>query len=235
VRIAIVNQSHGASQANVLAMVDAVNAQLVEDYAPAWDRAPATVSDQLYARVQDVPSDCAILLMLPKESVEGAAGHHTETTAGRTTGVVAVDSLLAAGYSLTEGSDSISAVLSHECLETCGDPYVNAWAQMASGELDAIELCDRVQAQSYLKRGISVSNFLLPHAFDAMAPKGAKFDFLGVLRHPFDVAPGGYAVRMVAGHMHQIGGRRAARVHPLGRSSRRLAARHAVDEEATST
>lgn len=220
--LAIVNLSQRLSAADAQRMVDAVAAQIVEDFAPAWGVVPCT--PKLYAKVEDVPAMVAIILLVPKSDVDGAAGYHTEDTNGRISGVVAVDALLDAGWTLFDGANSISCCLSHECCEASKDPFVNVWVQMPGGDFDAFEMCDRVQGNSYVKDSVSLSNFLTPHAFDGSPPAEAKFDFIGVLGAPFDVAPNGYASRLkAAGTPYQVGMRPAEKAHPLSRTAQRQA------------
>lgn len=219
---AILNQSSRISSAQVLLMLDACTAQIRDDYAPAWGVVART--PELYMRAEDVPERMPLVLLVDKGDLPGAAGWHFQDPAGRVSGVVTVGALLDAGWSLTEGAESISCVLSHELLEADQDPWVNYWVDMGDGNLDAFELCDRVQGSSYLKNGVAVSNFLLPRAFDAFPGQERAFDFLGQLANPFDVAPGGYAVRRDRmGKVSQIGERREERVHDLSRSGRRAA------------
>lgn len=221
--IAVVNLSPTLSQADALSMVKICAAQDREDVSPAWGM--FALDGDIFARIEDTPPDSQLILLMPAETVKGAAGHHTEDPDGRITGVVAVDSLLNAGYSLFSGEASILCVLSHEWIETKLDPYVNLWADMPMGGQDAKEGCDRVQSLSYKKGGCSVSDFLLPQAFDWAPKKGSKFDYMGQLTSPYEVAPGGYAMRRDGnGKVTQVGERVAAKVHPLSRSTRRLAA-----------
>jgi len=221
--IAYVNQSAGLTAADCARIIAAIEAQDREDFAPAWGCAPCP--PKLFDRIEDVPAGAALILFVAKSDVDGAAGYHTEQDSGRVSGIVAVDSLLAAGWSKFDGAQSISACASHEHCEARKDPFVNVWVDMPDGGQDSFEMCDRVQGQSYRKLSASVSDFLLPHAFDGAPPAGAKFDFLGVLRGPFDVdtANGGYASRRTSsGKTFSVGEMPAARRHPIGRTARRM-------------
>jgi hypothetical protein len=40
-----------------------------------------------------------------------------------------------------------------------------------------------------------VSNFVTPQWFDEHVGPGERYDFLGVLRQPFEITEGGYAIR----------------------------------------
>jgi hypothetical protein len=78
----------------------------------------------------------------------------------------------------TTGSESLSVDISHECIETIGDPGANRWADLASGTQScALELCDPVQNAFYQVDGISVSDFVTQGFFDPGS--AGPFDFLG--------------------------------------------------------
>jgi hypothetical protein len=217
--IAVVGLSARLTLVQSLAMVDAVASQVIEDFSPAWGLVPKVPA--LYTRVADVPAGMPLILLLDVGTVPDAAGWHTEDLDGRISGVVVVGQLLDVGWSLFEG-ESIQACLSHECLEAILDPTVNEWIDMPDGSQDSKEVCDRVQANTYTKGSGSLSNFLLPHAWDSTPPAGVKFDWLGVLKEPFEIAPGGYASRRdPTGKPVQVGLMPEARRHALGRSARR--------------
>jgi hypothetical protein len=88
--------------------------------------------------------------------------------------------------------------ISHECLEAEADPNCNEWADMPDGEREvAVEPADPVEGDSYdipVDGGdpIAVSNFVTEQWFDADAPSGTKFDYMGKLTAPFTMSPGGY-------------------------------------------
>jgi hypothetical protein len=124
----------------------------------------------------------------------GALGWHTyNSKSGKIHGTAFVKPILDNGGTLVQGSNSLSAVLSHEAIEASMDPYVNLLAMMDDGEtLEPVEGCDRVQGDSYDIGGVSVSNFLGPRAFRS-GP--GPYDWLGKLQNPWDIAPGGYCQR----------------------------------------
>lgn len=217
---AILSLSTRVTSAQVLLMLDACAAQIREDYAPAWG--VVAREPQLYMREEDVPPGVPILRLKDISDLPGAAGAHWQEN-GLVTGEVIVGPLLDDGFTLFEGPNSISCVLSHELLEADQDPWVDYWVDMPGGGQDAFELCDRVQGNSYLKNGVAVSNFLLPRAFDEFPGQEHRFDFLGILSSPFEIAIGGYAVRRAKdGTVSQVGERRASRVHAASRATRRL-------------
>jgi hypothetical protein len=81
---------------------------------------------------------------------------------------------------------------SHELLETLKDPYLQLSAQGVDGKFYAYEVCDPVESDTYTIDGIAVSNFVLPPYFEPGAPAGTKLDWLGLVKTPLEVRPGGY-------------------------------------------
>jgi hypothetical protein len=101
------------------------------------------------------------------------------------------------GSDWTKGADPISVTTSHEALEMFTDPRANEYCFDFDRYLWAREVCDPVQERSYkIEAGgmrVPVSDFVLPAYFnpDASGP----YDHLRVLKKPFSLDKGGYAVR----------------------------------------
>lgn len=110
--------------------------------------------------------------------------------------------------------------LSHEALETCGNPACALSVPSLEPDGDPVprELCDWLEmgsagAATYLRAGVAVANFVLPAWFDAQTeyqtPSPPRYDFLGVLHAPLtaltdsagDVAPVALARALPAHHM----------------------------------
>jgi hypothetical protein len=219
VKIAIVNASSLYANADCEIAVVAVRQQLVEDVAPAWNRRAPDV--QKFDKLEDVPTDWCILAILDSADEAGALGYHAETGDGRPYGRVFVK------VTLQDGG-TVSSVLSHEACEMFGDRVCNRWAQAPDGRMWALELCDAVQGDSYMKNGVEVSNFVTQAFFDDTPAPGAKLDFLGKLSAPFTLSPGGYSVVMAGGRVHQIqADGRALGFHELAEHKQHGAARTA--------
>lgn len=119
----------------------------------------------------------------------GAAGYHQNSS-----GVPDIEIGLDTVDSMTSGASSLSVVLSHECLEAALDPGANRWADQGNGVMSALEACDRVEESNYAaSNGVSVSNFLLPAAFQPGAP--APWDYMNVTTSPNQIAQGGYDIQ----------------------------------------
>lgn len=178
------------------ALVDRIGAalevQLYRDYAPFWQSAGMPVRTFIHpdAIPRDVEASPIVIFDDPDQA--GAFGWHSVDNVGRAFGRAFWHLIRDHGGTLLDGPASLSVTLSHEALEAIGDPYVSWWADVNASTQEALELCDRVQAQSYEIDGVSVSNFLGPRAFrDGDGP----YDYMRKLESPWEIAPGGYAIR----------------------------------------
>lgn len=98
-------------------------------------------------------------------------------------------------FPLLDAADgcSVSSTLSHEILETVGDPDGNSCVQSPiDGRVWAQELCDAVETDTYLIDGVEVSNFVLPHYFAPPRSGSPKYDFMEKCVRPYEIRPGGY-------------------------------------------
>ena len=227
--IAILNQSTLVTPAECATMTQAVAKQVRFDAAPAWDRAPAAVV--FYSDPSAVPEQAHGIAVVDtvKNQPRGVLGFHTEDPGGKLWGVVAAKPELDNGGKVTTGDWSVSSVLSHEVLEMFVDPNCNLWANNNRGSAYSYEVCDPVEAPTYVVDGVSVSNFVTPAWFDPQAAKTAQFDRLGLLHAAFSILKGGYVVYASAGKEHQQFGeqlpawRKEMKSGPLARTRHRLA------------
>ena len=230
--IAILNQSTLVSNADAMKMTQAVATQVRLDAAPLWDRSPAAVV--FYTDPGAVPATAHGIAIVDtiQNQPQGVLGFHTEDQGGKLWGVVAAKPELDNGAQVTTGDWSVSSVLSHEVLEMFVDPNCNLWANDGKGSAYSFEVCDPVEAPSYVVNGVSVSNFITPSWFDPLAAtglSGAQFDKLGHLTAPFTILKGGYVVYESAVQEQQKYGdefpewRKQMKAGPLARTQRRLA------------
>jgi hypothetical protein len=233
--IAILNQSTLVSNTDAAAMTQAVASQVRLDAAPLWDRSPAAVV--FYTDPAAVPAAAHGIAIVDtiQNQPQGVLGFHTEDQGGKLWGVVAAKPELDNGAKVTTGDWSVSSVVSHEVLEMFVDPNCNLWANDDKGSAYSFEVCDPVEAPSYVVSGVSVSNFVTPSWFDPQAPtgpSGAQFDKLGHLTAPFTILKGGYVVYESAGKEQQKygdefpGWRKQMKTGPMARTRRRLAQAH---------
>ncbi|MFD0351670.1 hypothetical protein ACFQ0M_47595 [Kitasatospora aburaviensis] len=199
--IAVINHSTLITDDQVQLAVQACAAQVQHHVSPHWGVRPITVVAA--SRKQPLPPGAAVIGIFDDADQEGALGWHTEDSHGTVYGKVFARPVLDNGGQPLHGALSVSAVLSHEVLETYLDPAVQLWAQDGHGVLWAYEICDPVEDSTYevkvAGQPVAVSNFVLPAWFDAQAPAHTPVDYLEHLQRPFEVAAGGYAVRMHAG------------------------------------
>lgn len=227
--IAILNQSNNVSDQEATAMTQAVAAQVRFDAAPLWDRAPAAVV--FYTDPAAVPDAAHAITLVDTiaDQPQGVLGFHTEDQRGKLWGVVAAQPELDNGGQVSTGDWSVSSVLSHEVLEMFVDPNCNLWANNGQGSVFTLEVCDPVEAPSYVINGVSVSNFVTPAWFDPQAPAGSQFDKLGLVSAPYSILKGGYMVYASEGKEQQVFGdefprwRREMKSGPAARTRRRLA------------
>jgi hypothetical protein len=230
--VAVQNHSTRVSDADVALMVRAVAHQVRYDVAPAWGSKAASVV--FLPRGAAVPAGSYAIGVYDDADQADALGYHSEEADGTVYGKVFASPVLDHGGTVLEGELSVSAVLSHEVLETFVDPHVQLWASDGGDGLYAYEVCDAVEDGSYVVRvggkEVSVSNFVLPAYFDAQAPAGTRVDHLAQLKRPFELSRGGYAVKITLGRdakVDQVFGERfpewkkASKQHPLARLARR--------------
>jgi len=226
--IAILNQSKNVSSQEAAAMTEAVAAQVRLDAAPLWDRSPAAVV--FYTDPAGVPAAAHAITLVDaiSDQPKGVLGFHTEDQRGKLWGVVAAQPELDHGGRVSAGDWSVSSVLSHEVLEMFVDPNCNLWSSNGQGSVYTLEVCDPVEAPTYVVNGVSVSNFVTPAWFDPQAPAEAQFDKLGLVREPFSILKGGYMVYASEGKQQQVFGdefphwRRDMKSGPAARTRRRL-------------
>ena len=175
-------------------IADALDTQQNAHYAPFWQSGGVAV--RAYASLKDMPADASPILIEDEPDRRGTLAWHSSTDDGKAFGRCFWGVIKGAGGTLLDGALSLSVTLSHEVLEAVHNPYVNFWADMPGGLQEAIELCDRVQADSYVIDGVSVSNFLGPRAFrDGPGP----YDWMRLLDSAWALRPGGYCIRRRGG------------------------------------
>lgn len=201
-----------------------LQAQLREDLAPAWGVGNGdTVSGTLYA--QAAPQATGAIPMYLRAQApadeEGALALHRDDAG------LAIDIFedLIAQYGVT-----LSSAVSHELLELSADPECDRTATLPDGRVAAVEICDQVEALSYSKLGVDVSDFNLPSNF-GIGGNDPPYDAMNRQTSQFQVLDGGYAQVLGPDGWQQLGGMRAYRAEldrrGLSRGARRRR-RHAL-------
>lgn len=215
----------------------ALEFQLMAHYAPLWQSDGVQVRAHTDPINLDVGSEACPLIVFDDADQADALGYHSVDPYGRAFGKAFWSVIRGAGGGLKDGSLSLSVTLSHEVLEMVGNPYVNFWADLPEGGQEAVELCDRTQGDSYRVGGVSVSNFLGPRAFRT-GP--GPFDWLNLLKDPFEIRPNGYAIRRSGDSIYPVFGegvpewRRGLVYDRTSRMSKRMAVLQQTRKESSS-
>lgn len=130
---------------------------------------------------------------------------------------------------------SWTSIMSHETLESRADARLHDCVELDDGTIWDREVCDRVEAESYTKDGVELSNFNTPWCFEP--PPGWQklkrtktpglFDYLGTSTRPNEVRSGGYAQRLdpTQGWQQVDNGMRAYRAELAARGLTRMSKR----------
>lgn len=188
--IACQENSRVIAPADLAFLVRAVNVQMEQHWAPAFEEEPWPC--RAYASLQGLGSGTFWpMAILDDINAPGALGFHN-WVAG-----------LAYGRVLASRDPLDATTLSHEALELRGDPRCDLWLPMPDGRLVARELCDPCEADRYdvevvigaETRRIWVSDFVLPAWFVAGAP--GPYTFLDSVDEPFGLSRNGGGYRLV--------------------------------------
>jgi hypothetical protein len=188
--ISVMNHSK-IPDAEVQAALRAINRQIAEDFEPYWDLG-ATLRLEAKGRGANLAAkrrDAVIFLR------DAAGGFHTHTLRGLPYGVVFTE----IGKLTKQALPWLTwtSALSHEALELVADPQLNTLVKGPHpAKHHAVfhyrEVCDPVQSLTYEIDGILVSNFVLPHYYNAQGERGGRNDHLGSGVHAFRWIEGGY-------------------------------------------
>jgi hypothetical protein len=200
VGIVLVNQSAQITDAEVARIAEACQAQLREHVAPVWN-----ISHPLHVTTTPHPSSYPFFLVDTIPEAPGALAYHFVQSSGVPAGKIGVQTTLQVG-------ETVSATMSHETVELQCDIFCASWSYSSRLRcLVATEACDPVQNDSYkikLASGtfVPVSNFVTPSYFtdDGL---GQPLDHLGNIARTFDIAKGGYQIRMHGGRVTNVYGK----------------------------
>jgi hypothetical protein len=172
------NQSN-LSRGEVRDAIGVLNHQIKRDFSPNWG---------LSAEVRlhkggplPVPRDGKVG-HIHLHNAGAAVGYHQDEASGIPAGFVIVD--IPQATQRTDPWLTWTVALSHECLELIADPHLNIFVRGPHPTIRGRmvyyyrEVCDPVQGLVYKVDGASVSNFVLPHYYNAVGQKGRRNDFL---------------------------------------------------------
>jgi hypothetical protein len=182
VKVAVINATTVLKDSDIQPVVSALQIAVSRDFAPIWG-VDCTLS--VVGQGQRPPAGYWWMVLMDNSDQQGALGYHYDLTpSALPIGKIFVKTSMDAG-------DPWSTCLGHELYEALIDPYINDVVQV-NNLLYAKEVADAVEAQTYEINGVAMTNFCTPLWFQPDAPPGAKYDFLGKLTAPLQLAPGGY-------------------------------------------
>jgi hypothetical protein len=185
--IAVVNQTTVVTDAQVQALVVALQIQVSRDFAPVYGVDAALT---FVPKGHTPPPGNWWLLLADTSDQAGALGYHDLTNEGLPIGKAFIKSDIQAGASWT-------VTVSHELLEMLADPWINLTVFVqpteTTGKLYAYEVCDTCEADhlGYPINGLQVSDFAFPEWWGVPGSK-RRLDFMGHVTRVLQILPGGY-------------------------------------------
>jgi hypothetical protein len=180
--IAVTNASTCLTDAQVEAVLPALQRQVKQDFRAYWD-----LDCELAFLPKDRPLNSGWWQMVVTDDPDqaGALGYHEMSAQGTPLGKVFAKLDVENGQSWT-------VTLSHELLEMLADPWINWCAQSPEGKIYALEVCDAVEADElgYEIAGVLVSDFVTPGWFEPT--EADRMDFKKHVSETLQLAPGGY-------------------------------------------
>lgn len=216
---AFVDQASAATDSEWLVIAAACAKQHREHVAPAWGLEPTQTT--YLTDTSQAASGMRLVIARNLADVEGALAYHEELNGIPVSYIFVVTT--------KQNGDAVSVSASHENAEMDGNPFTDSdgkWFLAPDGFEYAGELCDPTEGDVYEIDGVQVSNFVYRSYFDANGK--APFDHMGLITRPFEIRPGGYAIRRNTrtGAIDQVYGatreqwRIDAKNHPASRASR---------------
>ena len=226
IEVAILNTSTVVPEAEISAVVDALQIQVSRDFAPLW----GIDAKLIYVKPGDlIPQKTSQLVILDDSDSAEYLGFHDLTPDGYPLGKVFARSTI-------QDKGQWTVTLSHELLEMLADPSINlvVEADDAKGHsvFYAYEVCDAVEGDEfgYPINGIQVSNFVTPAYFETFHKGDTQYDFRRLLKQCIPaMLDGGYlsllntsngkgwtqiSAQLAPGNRARIGSRRERRRTP---------------------
>jgi hypothetical protein len=228
IKVSVLNQSQSLTDDQVSQAVPALQAQVTNDFAPAWG---VDADLKFVPGSQPEPGSWA-LIIFDNSDQPGALGYHDLTAEGLPLGKVFAGTDIQYGLQWT-----ITA--SHELLEMLADPDIDLTVFVQpddqSGRIYAYEVCDACEADNYgyAINGTMVSDFVYPAWFESFrTPGSTQFDQQNQIQKPFDLLAGGYIgifdvtagtgwTQLTAAHARHAKGTRPERARVGSRRERR--------------
>ncbi len=177
-RAGLVSQSTRVKFADLQPVAAALQRQITRDVAPFWH---FKILVSAFRNRAAIPVGVWPLIIQDNIGEPGAAGFHTDENNQP--------------YALIQYSSDWTVTASHELVEMGGDPFGNTLRVGTLSEMTVQylqELCDPPEAHNYEVNGVQVSDFILPHFYDADGQPWHKYSYLNALSGPRTVDRGGY-------------------------------------------
>jgi hypothetical protein len=180
--IAVMNASTCLTDAQVEAVLPALQKQVTDDFRAYWDLNCTLVFS---ARNQQLALGWWQIAVLDNPDQAGVLGYHEMSAQGTPLGKVFAKLDISNGTSWT-------VTLSHELLEMLADPWTNWCAVGSDSKVYALEVADPVEADGlgYEIDGVLLSDFVTPAWFEQTAAD--RIDFKQHLSKQLEIASGGY-------------------------------------------
>ncbi len=212
--IAITNASTCLTDAQVEAVLPALQKQVSDDFKAYWEQ---DCTLMFLPKDQPLTGGWWQIVIADNPDQAGALGYHEMTSQGTPLGKVFAKLDLQSGASWT-------VTLSHELLEMLADPWVNWCATGSDSRIYALEVCDAVEADElgYTIDGVLVSDFITPAWYEPTCAD--RLDFKQHVNKELELVLGGYiSVFDPTGGWTQINarGEGGPRIAPGSRRQRR--------------
>ncbi len=180
--IAISNASTCLTDAQVEAVLPALQKQVSDDFKAYWEL-DCTLT--FLSTDEPLTRGWWQIVIVDNPDQAGALGYHEMSSTGTPLGKVFAKLDIESGSSWT-------ATLSHELLEMLADPWINWCAIGSDSRIYALEVCDAVEDDKlgYKIDGVLVSDFVTPAWFESTCAD--RIDFKQHLSKQLELARGGY-------------------------------------------
>lgn len=210
--ISVVNQAKTPLGFDLAKFVVALQKYVDQCFAPIWHESCKLV----LSTNGKIPANNWAIVFTDTADEAGALGYHDLTPAGLPLSHVFVKTTL-------DDGGSVTVTASHELAEMLVDAGCQLWADDASGTKSyAYETADAVEETDFDIDGFRMSNFVYPAWFEGFRKPGStKFDYLGLVKKPFELLKGGYSIVRKAGKVSNVFGS-LAKITRFKKKDRRL-------------
>ncbi len=180
-QFAIISQTNRISALQLKDVVNAIQKQLENDFAPIW---AIDVKLSIYPNGATLPNGVWPAYIAEKIDLDVDGYHHF--TGEKT---LLADNRIP--YAKVKFNENWSYTLSHEILEMAHNPYADNHELF--DELYYLEeIADATNSVGYEIDTIKVSNFVTPDYYNFTNLGAKKYDFMGLLKRPRELYEGGY-------------------------------------------